>query len=124
MRIEKMDELDSVFGSLASYFSILAEPARLKIMHAICEGERTVNEIVGDTGISQTNVSRHLGLMHRQGVVLRRRDGKQIYYRVADETMPELCRAVCARMARTLDERGAVKRQLLKLMPAPKRRAA
>lgn len=124
MRIRKMDELDAVFGALAGYFALLAEPARLKIMHAICDGERTVGDIVEETGISQTNVSRHLGLMHRQGAVVRRRDGKQIYYRVADETMPELCRAVCARMARTLDERGAVKRQLLKLMPAPRRRAA
>lgn len=124
MRIRKIDELDAVFGTLAGYFALLAEPARLKIMHAICEDERTVGEIVEDTGISQTNVSRHLGLMHRQGVVVRRRDGKQIYYRVADDTMPELCRAVCARMAKSMDERRPLARRLLKLIPAPKKRPA
>lgn len=119
-----MDELEPLFSTVAGYFAILAEPARLKIMHAICEGERSVTEIVADTGISQTNVSRHLGLMHRQGVVVRRRDGKQIYYRVADETMPELCRVVCERMAKTMDERRPLRRRLLKLIPAPKKRAA
>ena len=74
-----MDNLDPVFDAIASYFAMLAEPARLKIMHAICEGERSVNQIVGDTGITQTNVSRHLGLMYRRGVVVRRRDGNQVY---------------------------------------------
>ena len=117
-------ELDLVFGAVASYFAILAEPARLKIMHAICEGERTVSQIVADTGITQTNVSRHLALMYRQGAVVRRRDGKQIYYRVADDTMVELCRAVCNRMARSIDERAPLRRRLLKLIPAPKKRAA
>jgi DNA-binding transcriptional ArsR family regulator len=118
-----MDKLDPVFDAVASYFAVLAEPARLKIMHAICERERSVNEIVRDTGIPQSNVSRHLGLMYRQGVVERRRDGNQIYYQVADETMPELCRAVCARIAKTMDERRPMRRQLLQLVPATRRTA-
>ncbi len=119
-----MDELDPIFSTVASYFAILAEPARLKIMHAICETERTVSQIVADTGIAQTNVSRHLAVMHRQGAVVRRRDGKQVYYRMADETMLEVCRAVYDRMVRTLDERRPLRRRLLKLIPAQKRRAA
>ena len=43
-------------------------------MHALCLGERTVTQIVGRTGASQTNVSRHLGLMHRHGMVARRKE--------------------------------------------------
>lgn len=119
-----MDNLDPVFRAIAGYFAVLAEPARLRIMHAICEDERTVNQIVSDTGIAQTNVSRHLGVMHRNGVVERRRDGNQIYYRVADETTPELCRAVCTRIAKTMDERRPLRRRLLTLVPATKKRAA
>lgn len=118
-----MDKLDPVFDAVAAYFTMLAEPARLKIMHAICEGERTVNQIVGDTGITQSTVSRHLGLLYRHGVVERRRDGTQIYYRVADQTMPELCRTVCTRIARSMDERRPLRRQLLELLPARKRAA-
>jgi len=44
-----MDDLDPVFDLVAGYFAMLAEPTRLKIMHSICEGERTVNEIVSVT---------------------------------------------------------------------------
>lgn len=119
-----MNELDPVFNAVAAYFSVLSEPTRLKIMHAVCNGERTVNDIVAQTGATQTNVSRHLGLMHRQGVLARRREGTQVLYSVADPTMVELCRAVCNRIAGTIDERRPLRRQFLKLLPAPKKRAA
>ena len=119
-----MTELDPVFDAVAAYFSVLSEPTRLKIMHAVCNGERSVSEIVADTGWTQTNVSRHLGLMHRHGVLTRRREGTQVFYRVADPTMVDLCRSVCNRIAGTIDERKPLKRQFLKLLPPAKRRAA
>ncbi len=119
-----MDELDAVFDAVAAYFSVLSEPTRLKIMHAVCDAEQSVSQIVATTGATQTNVSRHLGLMYRHGVLARRREGNQIYYRVADETMIELCRSVCNRIASTIDERQPLRRQFLKLIPAAKKRAA
>lgn len=119
-----MNELDAVFDAVAAYFSVLSEPTRLKIMHAVCDTEQTVSQIVTATGATQTNVSRHLGLMYRNGVLARRRDGNQIYYRVADETMVDLCRSVCNRIATTIDERRPLKRQLLRLIPDAKTRVA
>lgn len=118
------NELDPVFDAVAAYFSVLSEPTRLKIMHAVCNGERTVSEIVAETGATQTNVSRHLGLMYRHGVLARRRVGTQVIYRVADPTLIELCRTVCNRIAGTIDERQPLRRQFLKLLPAPRKRAA
>ena len=116
-----MEELDAVFDSVAAYFSVLSEPTRLKIMHAVCDEERSVSQIVEATGATQTNVSRHLNLMYRSGVLSRRRDGNQILYRVADATMVELCRTVCNRIATTIDDQRPLKRSLLKLMPLAKR---
>ena len=118
-----MDELDPVFATVAGYFGVLSEPTRLKIIHALCQGaEKTVNEIVAETGATQTNVSRHLSLMHRHGVVARRKVGTQVWYSVADQTMVELCRSVCTRIAGTIDERKPMKKQLLRLLP--RKRAA
>ena len=119
-----MSELDPVFDAVAAYFSVLSEPTRLKIMHAVCNGEKTVSQIVAETGASQTNISRHLGLMHRHGVLSRRRDGTQVIYRVADSTMVELCRTVCNRIAGSIDERKPLRRQFLRLLPSPRKRAA
>lgn len=119
-----MQELDQVFSLVAEYFSVLSEPTRLKIMHAVCNGEKTVSDIVAETGATQTNVSRHLGLMHRHGVLTRRKEGNLVFYSIADETMLELCRSVCTRIAGTIDERRPLRKQLLKLVPAQKKRAA
>lgn len=117
-------DLDEAFARLAAYFGVLAEANRLKIMHALCEGERTVGQVIEQTGLTQTNVSRHLSLMHLHGVVLRRREGKQIHYRIADQTMPELCGAVCTRIANDTRQRGPLQRQLRKLVAAVEKHAA
>jgi DNA-binding transcriptional ArsR family regulator len=119
-----MDELDPVFDAVASYFSVLAEPTRLRIMHAICETEKPVAQIVEEIGATQTNTSRHLSLMLRAGVLARRKEGSQVYYRVADPSMVEICRTVCNRIAGGLDEKKPLRRELLRLLPTPKKRAA
>ena len=119
-----MTELDPVFDVVARYFGVLAEPTRLKITHALCLGEKTVNEIVAETGATQTNVSRHLGLMHRNGVVIRRKNGTQVIYGIADPTMIDLCRSVCTRIASTIDEKRPLQKQFLKVLPAPRKRKA
>lgn len=119
-----MEELDDVFEAVAAYFSVLSEPTRLKIMHAVCDGEKTVNQIVQATGATQTNISRHLNSMRRNGVLKRRRQGTQIYYSIEDMTMVELCRSVCNRIAVTIDDTRPLKKQLLKLVPTLKKNAA
>lgn len=113
-----------MFSAVADYFAVLSEPTRLKIMHALCNGELSVSAIVEETGATQTNVSRHLALMHRHGVLARRKAGTTVLYRIADDTMLELCRSVCTRIAATLEERRPLRRHFLRLMPARKQRAA
>jgi DNA-binding transcriptional ArsR family regulator len=115
-----MENLDHAFDAVAAYFSVLSEPTRLRIMHAICEQEKTVSQIVGELGATQTNISRHLNLMHRSGVLARRKDGNQVYYRAADAAMVEICRSVCNRIASQLDEKKPLRGNLLRLMPRAK----
>lgn len=117
-----MDERSHAIDAVASYFSVLAEPTRIRIMHSVCETEKTVSQIVEDIGATQTNVSRHLGVMHRSGVLARRKEGNQVYYRTADVAMVELCRSVCKRISERMDEKIPLRRELLRLMPQPKRK--
>ncbi len=119
-----MDELDPVFDAVASYFSVLSEPTRLRIMHALCETEKSVSQIVEEIRSTQTNASRHLSLMYRSGVLARRKEGSQVYYRVADASMIEVCRTVCNQIAGSMDEKKPLRRELLRLLPPPKKRAA
>ena len=89
-----MDQMQAVFESVARYFSVLGEPTRLRLLHALCQDERCVNDLIKATGLTQANASRHLGLMYQAGMLSRRRDGTQIFYKLADPMYVELCRTV------------------------------
>jgi DNA-binding transcriptional ArsR family regulator len=102
-----LDRMQEVFEAAARYFSVLAEPARLKILHAICNGEKSVNHIMSVTGMAQANASRHLGLMYQAGLLNRRREGTQVFYRVTDLFFLELCRTVSAQIAFRAGQVGA-----------------
>ena len=93
------DEMQPVFESAAELFGLLASPMRLRILRVLCETEQSVGDIVEQTGAAQSNVSQHLALLYRHRVVARRREGSQIYYRVANEVVIELCRTVCTQFA-------------------------
>ena len=97
-----MDAMHEVFEAAARYFSVLGEPARLKILHVICSEEMSVNGIMGATGMAQANASRHLGLMYQAGMLSRRREGAQVFYKVADQMFIELCRTVSTQIATRL----------------------
>lgn len=106
------DQLASVLEAVAGYFGALAEPTRLRVLHAICRGERTVGSIVEETGVSQPAVSRHLAALHRHGIVTRRRAANQVYYRVSDTSAPELCRTVCTRIGDKMAGRPQLRQRL------------
>ena len=110
-------ELEKLFQTVSGYFALLAEPTRLKILNSLCEGERSVSEIVGRTGATQTNVSRHLNLMFSRGVLNRRRDGAMTMYSIADQNVVELCRTACVRIASMADEKAVPSKTLRRFMP-------
>jgi DNA-binding transcriptional ArsR family regulator len=108
------DDLERVFASVARYFSLLSDPTRLKILHAICQSEQSVTAIVAATGATQTTASRQLALLHQAGVVSRRRERNLVYYRVADPMFVDICRRVCVQIAgRIDDERVPLRNELL-----------
>ena len=59
------------------------------------DGEKTVSQLVRETGALQANVSKHLGILLDAGILGRRKEGTSAYYRITDETVFELCDLVC-----------------------------
>jgi len=109
------EEILSALEATAGYFAALAEPTLLRVLRALCRGERTVGQIVEETGVSQPAVSRHLAALHRHRIVARRRDANLVRYRIADAAAPELCRAVCSRVAGATAARPRQRRRLEKV---------
>ena len=79
-----ISESEAVFSRVASYFSVLSEPLRLKIINIVCRGERTVGEIAEMVESSQANVSKHLQILTHAGVISRRKEGTSVIFSMAD----------------------------------------
>lgn len=93
---------------IAERFRVLGEPMRIRLLDALREAPATVQELQQATGASQQNVSKHLGVLLRSGLVSRSKDGNFSLYAVADEGVFELCEHVCGGLRRQLDELDAV----------------
>jgi DNA-binding transcriptional ArsR family regulator len=82
---------------------VLGDENRLRIIGALEDGERSVSEILAQTGLAQTLVSFHLRTLREAGVVATERRGPFIFYRLVDGSLPNLLEA-CGRYAETLRE--------------------
>ncbi len=94
-----LDEMQAVFERAAEWFGVLSTPQRLRIISALCQGEKNVGQLIEALGVSQPNMSQHLNIMYRAGLVGKRRQGTQVYYHIADESAVVVCRAVCTQVA-------------------------
>ncbi len=79
---------------------LLGDSSRLRILRALMEREHSVHELCEACGMAQPNVSRHLSLLRREGVVDRTREGKQAFYRIVDPSLRDLCERVCGGLAK------------------------
>jgi ArsR family transcriptional regulator len=94
-----LDEMEAVFERAAEWFGVLSTPQRLRIISALCQGEKNVGQLIEVLGVSQPNMSQHLNIMYRAGLVGKRRQGTQVYYHIANESAVMVCRAVCTQVA-------------------------
>jgi DNA-binding transcriptional ArsR family regulator len=84
-------------------FKVLGDESRLRILQALDRGERSVSEILEETGLAQTLASFHLRILREAGVVTTERRGPFIFYSLADASLPNLLEA-CSKYAATLSE--------------------
>lgn len=97
---------EGLLEDVAYLFSLLGDASRLRLLRELHEsGELTVGALAGRTGTTLANASRHLVLLAAAGLVLRRREGKNVLYRVEDPRVEQLCELMCAQA-----EGGAVAR--------------
>ena len=94
---------DDLVELIAQRFRALSEPTRIKLLDRLREGEATVLELTALAGTSEQNVSKHLGLLSRAGIVARRKQGNFSYYSIADEGVFALCEHVCGSLQRQFE---------------------
>jgi DNA-binding transcriptional ArsR family regulator len=81
---------DEVFVRAAALFRAAGDVARLRLLHRLSRGESCVSELAADASTKMSTLSQQLRLLYAERIVERRRDGKHIYYRLADDHVKHL----------------------------------
>lgn len=112
---------DELLTRIAEVLKAMADPTRLKILHSLHHGERCVSDILENVGGSQANVSKHLSVLKRAGLVDCRREGLNVYYTIIDEGVFTICRNVCDSLEQRVDrEHQAILKGRLEMEKAAK----
>lgn len=94
----------AALGIVAEFFKVLSEASRLQIVCSLRSGPKNVTEIIEATGLGQANVSKHLKLLAKSGVVTRRQEGVCVYYQIANPFVFQMCELVCNALSAQLQE--------------------
>ena len=76
---------DAVIENTAALFHALGDPARLRLMELLCDGEHCVSELAHETAASMSLISQRLKILFQAGLITKKRSGKHIYYALAAE---------------------------------------
>jgi ArsR family transcriptional regulator len=93
------DATDAMFELAAETFRVMSAPMRLKIINCLCDEEKNVGQLLEEIDTTQPNMSQHLNTLFKAKILGRRREGVQIYYRIINERVVTLCRALCTQIA-------------------------
>ena len=92
-------DVDKMLSLAAETFRVMSAPMRLKIINSLCQEEKNVGQLLDEIKTTQPNMSQHLNTLHKAKILGRRREGVQIYYRIINDRVVTLCRAVCTQIA-------------------------
>lgn len=99
---------NEVLNLIAMRFKVLAEPLRLRILHTLQDGEKSVTDLTEMVEASQPNVSKHLKILQDAGLLNRRQNGNTVYYSIADESIFTLCEVVCDALQERLKNQAKI----------------
>ncbi|MDZ8054144.1 MAG: ArsR/SmtB family transcription factor [Aulosira sp. ZfuVER01] len=102
----------AALGQIADYFKVLSEISRLQVLCSLRSGSKNVTEIIATTGLGQANVSKHLQILTKAGMIKRQPQGVSVFYEIADPLIFEICELVCDRLSIRLEEQSQQLKEL------------
>lgn len=85
---------EELYRLQAEFCKGMASPKRIRILHTLKEGEKSVSELAKLTGFGQSNVSQHLAVLRLFGLVSSRQNGTNVYYSISDHRTVEACELI------------------------------
>ena len=96
----------------AAVFAALANPTRHELMHVLCKGALTPSELAAALEVSRANVSQHLAVLQRDGLVKRSRRDGHVLWEVVDTRLSKACDLIDEILCRELTEKAHVLERL------------
>ena len=101
-----MDTDRQRYAMHAAVFAALANPTRHELMHHLCGGPRTPSELADLLDVSRPNVSQHLAVLQREGLVRRTHEGGRVLWAVVDRRLSQACALIDEIIGHELAERA------------------
>lgn len=102
---KKINLTEDALHLIAEKFKVLSEPMRLHLLNLLQKGEKNVAELVQSAGTTQANVSKHLGILAKAGMVGRRKEGLNTFYSIKDPMIFRLCELVCSGIQKEMENK-------------------
>jgi rhodanese-related sulfurtransferase/DNA-binding transcriptional ArsR family regulator len=83
-----------IFANLARIGTALSSPTRIEFLELLAQTERTVEQLAGMTGVTVANTSQHLQKLRQAGLVVGRKQGLYVYYRLAGDEVVSMLSAL------------------------------
>lgn len=113
--------MEEIYELQADICKIFANAKRMEIINILKDGETSANELIERTGLSKANLSQHMAILKARGVILTRREGVNIHYRIANPKIIQACNLMREVLAEQIQEKGRI---VSILTSAPKKNPA
>jgi len=106
--------MESILKLQADVCKIFSNDKRLEIINLLKDKELSNSELMEKTGLPKVNISQHMNVLKSKGVVLARREGVQIYYRIANPKIIQACTLMREVLMEQLMEREKMVSRMVK----------
>ena len=96
--------MNDIFVLHADICKTFANPKRLEILNTLREGEFTATQLLEKMHISKANLSQHMSILIQKGVVISRREGVNVFYKLSDERITRACDLMREVLLKKLEE--------------------
>jgi ArsR family transcriptional regulator, virulence genes transcriptional regulator len=98
--------MEKIYELQADICKIFSNAKRMEIINILKDREMSAGDLIGKTGLSKANLSQHMSVLRSKGVVLTRREGLNIFYRIANPKIIQACHLMREVLLEQLQEKG------------------
>ncbi len=107
--------MERIYELQSDICKIFSNAKRLEIIDTLKDREFSASELIGKIGLSKVNLSQHMSILRSKGVILIRRDGVNVYYRIANPKILQACHLMREVLLEQFQEKGKIVSSLRKV---------